>query len=282
MSIEAWPGPMEGVFSPAFLAAAAELRLSNRWMTSFFRISDNCPRLKFFRAFLECYPRGAALCGQLMGETPELLAEAARRMVEAGAGTVNLNFGCPAPRVVSSGAGGALLRKPELAAAIVAAVAAAVPEVEVSVKMRAGFASPEESETLIPAFTAAGARKIFFHFRTVREIYLPAAPGTRERRFRRAVELADRIPVVLNGDLDSVEEALRVCASCGGAGVMAARKWMRDPFWPRRVEGESALPPPEEARRRFLEAAKKHGVSGGALIGLTRRILPEAPLPIEV
>ena len=98
---------------------------------------------------------------------------------------------------------------------------------------------------------------LFIHFRTVAEQYRPV--GGRLERLGRAVELAGEVPVVLNGDVDTLEDAEQLSAALpGAAGIMCARGWLRDPYLLRRLEGHSA-PEPETGRERFFRTVVGNG-----------------------
>ena len=268
-AFEVWPGPMEGVSSPGFVRAVNALQLVPRWMTPFIRLSSGVPGKSKLAAFLAPFlESGVPVTVQLMGTEAGLIARCAELCVELGADGVNLNFGCPSRRVVNGGAGGGVLRSPERAAELLAAVGAALPGVPLSVKMRAGFAKFQELEELLPRLAATrAARKFFIHHRTVRELYREVP--FRNDRFDAVMRLAGSVPVVLNGDIADAEEARELVARTGAAGVMCARYWMRDPFLLRRIEGAD-VPAPEAGRELFHAELVRSGIGGGALIELVR------------
>ncbi len=266
-----WPGPMEGVFSPEFIRAAASLGLVSRWMTPFIRLSSGVPGRRkisaFLAPFLEC---GVPVTAQLMGTSAPLIAECARRCMELGAAEINLNFGCPSRRVINGGAGGGILRDPGRATELLAAVGALLPGIPLSVKMRTGFSSFRELEELLPPLIATGAAGRFFvHHRTVKELY--RAIPFRHERFGEISRLGVGAEIILNGDISSAPEAAELMRRTRAAGVMCARQWMRDPFLLRRIEG-SAVPDPAEGRELLFAELRHAGVSGGALIEFARLI----------
>lgn len=263
---ELWPAPMEGVFSENFIAAVNELQLVDRWMTSFFRLSEHVPKLKTFKEFLAPYmSSGLPVYAQLMGRDPELLAKGAALMFEAGAAGVNLNFGCPVPRVVKGRCGGAMLKEIELMKQIVSAVKAASGTNEVSVKLRSGFASPSEMEQIVPALLSAGTDKLFFHYRSVKEMY--GEVGEREKRFARFMELAGTTPVILNGDFGTPEEITAATEHFKCRGIMLGRKFLSNPDIMRQMNGYSAV-----SRETFFYSLVRNGASGEGLKGLKRWI----------
>ena len=263
---EFWPAPMEGVFTENFIAAVNELELTDRWMTSFFRLSEHVPKLKIFKEFLAPYmSSGLPVYAQLMGRDPELLAGGAAMMLEAGAAGVNLNFGCPVPRVVKGKCGGAMLQEIDLMKKIVESVKASAGKYEVSVKLRSGFTSPHEMEQIVPALLSGGADKLFFHYRTVKEMYGEVAE--RHERFEHFMALAAQVPVVLNGDFGTREEVCDALRHFNCHGIMLGRKFLSDPGILRQLRGL-----PSVSCEVFFYSLVRHGASGEGLKGLKRWI----------
>lgn len=255
---EFWPGPMEGVMTPALIRAAAGLRLVRRWMTPFLRVTTGAPKRKILETFLAPFAGDAPVTLQLMGTDPAAVAETAAAAARLGVRSFNLNFGCPSRQVTSGGAGGGALRDPGKMVCMAETVRAAIPGLPLSAKLRTGWRDPAEQECFLPRLAATGCLDAFFiHFRTVKEQYSRTAG--REERLKRSLELAGSVPVILNGDVESVEDAASLLGALpGAAGIMCARGWLHDPFLLRRLE---ALPAPgaEEGRERFFRAV----VAGG-------------------
>ena len=161
------------------------------------------------------------LCVQLFGKDPSIMAEAAHvAVMEAGAKIIDLNFGCPARKVVSSGHGGALLKDPELCLAIVSKVAEKV-SVPVTVKMRPGYAREDGpmAMRLAPKLAEAGAAAITLHPRYVSDRFDGEADWSVIAEMAKAVS----IPIVGSGDIRSPEEAAEALESSGAAAVMIGR-----------------------------------------------------------
>ena len=270
-AFEVWPGPMEGVASPAFVRAVNTLDLVSVWMTPFIRLSSALPRKSKLAAFLSPFLESRKpVTAQLMGTNAGLLAECAEVCLELGVVGIDLNFGCPSRRVVNGGAGGGALKKPERAAELLAAVGAALPGIPLSIKMRAGFAEFAEIGAILPRLVETGAAgKFFIHCRAVKEQYLPIPD--RDGRFSTVMRLGAGAKIVLNGDISAADDARAVLRRTGCTGVMCARFWMRDPFLLRRIEGKS-VPGPEEGRELFYRELVRSGVGGGALIELARML----------
>lgn len=255
-----WPGPMEGVMTPAFIRAASKLNLTERWMTPFLRISNNVPRERIFREFLSPFlESGLPVVLQLMGTDFRCLAKAAEMAQHFPIAGINFNCGCPSKRVVSSGAGGGALRNLPRTFEIVSALREAVETLPFSVKLRTGWECSDEQEEIIPELCRRGADMLFVHFRTVKELYLPA-PGRRERLMK-SIALAGKVPVVVNGDFNTPAD-FEEAEEMGAAGVMTARGWVRDPAL--------FLPGGGDLRQELLREIRCQGVPVSKTLEISR------------
>ena len=168
-----------------------------------------------------------AVALQLFGHEPEIMARAAEALTRDGRyAMLDINMGCPVPKIVGNGEGSALMRDPVQAAQIVKAVAQA-SHVPVSVKMRLGFEAGSESYLLLGQLAQeSGAAMITLHARTRSQFYEGRADWRAIRRLR---ELVD-IPVVGNGDVASAQDALRMMEETGCAGVAVGRAAQGNPW----------------------------------------------------
>ena len=183
------------------------------------------------------------LAVQIFGSEPEVMAEAAQMVEDAGADLVDVNFGCPVRKVTKTGAGATLLEDPERAAAIVSAVASVV-SVPVTVKMRRGLANGSRScLELGPRLVEAGAESLTLHPRSAKQMY------TGEADHSLTAELVSRVevPVIASGDVTSRARAQAILATTGAAAVMVGRAAQGNPWALREiVEGDAEQPPREE------------------------------------
>lgn len=169
---------------------------------------------------------------QLAGNDPDILAEAARRQRDLGAGIIDLNMGCPVKKIVKGEAGAALMRDEVLAGRIMAAVVEAVPELPVTVKMRSGWdEGSRNAPRLARIAQESGIKAVTVHGRTRAQFY----GGKADWAFIGEVKAAVSIPVIGNGDVASPEDAAELLRVSGADGVMIGRAVMGRPWLPGQV-----------------------------------------------
>ncbi|MCL1462913.1 tRNA dihydrouridine synthase DusB [Argonema galeatum] len=205
---------------------------------------------------MEVDPNERPISIQLFDCRPDFLAEAAVMAVKEGADTVDINMGCPVNKITKNGGGSSLLRQPEVAEAIVRQVVKAV-DVPVTVKTRIGWS---DKEITILDFAKrmedAGAKMITVHGRTRAQGY----NGSAKWEWIRKVKEILSIPVIANGDIFSVEAAVRCLEETGADGVMCSRGTLGYPFLVGEVDyflktGKNKETPTPIQR---LECAKDH------------------------
>ena len=178
---------------------------------------------------------------QLFGEVPEIMGQAAACIEGEDFDFLDINMGCPAPKIVSGGAGSKLMLHPELCGEIVAQVKAHTSR-PVTVKMRKGW--DDEHVTAVACAVAcqqAGASLITVHARTRAQMYIPGI----DLAIIRAVKQAVDIPVIGNGDIQTPADALAMLEQTGCDGVMIARGALGDPWLFERVNAAiEGLPEP--------------------------------------
>ena len=163
---------------------------------------------------------------QLFGSEPSVMQEAVGMIEERPYDILDVNMGCPVPKVVSNGEGSALMKKPELIEQIVAALVR-VSDRPVTVKIRKGFT--ENSVNAVECALAAmegGAAAIAVHGRTREQFYMGEADWDIIRRVKEAV----KVPVIGNGDVNTPQDAQRMFEETGCDGVMVARAAQGNPF----------------------------------------------------
>ena len=200
-------------------------------------------RSEAIRELLFRFP-GEGTCGlQLFGREPEFVAEAARRLEGAGFSFIDLNFGCPAPKITGNGEGSALMKEPVQIAKVVRAAADAV-KFPVTVKIRSGW-NPESVNAVEVAKICedAGAKAIAVHARTRSQFY----GGQADWSVIAAVKRAVKIPVFGNGDVRSGADAVRMLHETGCDRVIVGRAAEGNPWIFREIRaaltGEAYSPP---------------------------------------
>lgn len=165
---------------------------------------------------------------QLFGAEPETMGEAAGLIQKYQFDFIDINMGCPAPKITSSGAGSRLLLDPDLCGRVTGAVVKNSGGHPVTVKLRAGWDDQHITAVQVArACEAAGAAAIAVHGRTREQMY---APGTLDLKIIAAVKAAVKVPVIGNGDIASAADALAMIEATGCDGVMVGRAALGDPW----------------------------------------------------
>lgn len=207
---------------------------------------------------------------QLFGSEPELMAEVAKSIEDKEFDILDINMGCPVPKVVNNGEGSALLKNPELIVQIIKSVSSAIQK-PVTVKVRIGFENaPVDIVEIARRAEDAGAAAIAVHGRTRQQYY----SGTADWDIIRQVKEAVSIPVIGNGDVDSPLKAEALLKQTGCDGVMIGRAVRGNPWIFREMNhyfqtGE-LLPRPssEEIREMILRHARAQIALKGEFTGI--------------
>ena len=197
---------------------------------------------------LSCSGAERPFASQLFGSDPQIMAQAAKKALLFSPDFIDINMGCPAPKVAGNGGGSALMREPELAAQIVRAVANAV-NVPVTVKMRTGYDNENiNAPELAKMCEDAGAAAITVHGRTRPQMYAPGVDYKTIERVRRSVS----VPVIGNGDVTDGKSAKYMYEATGCDFVSVGRAAEGNPFVFAEINaflsGESYTPPSLEQR----------------------------------
>ena len=198
---------------------------------------------------LQVHPAERPMALQLFGREPAVMADAARRAMDQQPDWIDINMGCPAPKVAGHGGGAALMKDPVLAADITRAVAKAVP-VPVTVKIRSGWDDEHINAVEVARRCEdAGAAAVTVHGRTRAQMYAPPV----NRDIIRQVKEAVSIPVIGNGDVTSAVDAARMLEETGCDFLLVGRAAMGAPWifaqinaW---LDHERILPPPPVSQR---------------------------------
>lgn len=166
-------------------------------------------------------------CGiQIFGDDPKCMADAAKHALENKPDIIDINMGCPAPKISSNGSGSALMKNPRLCGEIVKAVTA-VTDIPVTVKIRKGWDDDSVNAVEVAKICeSAGAAAITVHGRTRQQYYKPPVDYDIIRAVRESVS----VPVIANGDIDSAERAKKVMDITGCDLVMIGRATLGNPW----------------------------------------------------
>ena len=166
-------------------------------------------------------------CGiQIFGDDPKCMADAAKHALENKPDIIDINMGCPAPKISSNGSGSALMKNPRLCGEIVKAVTA-VTDIPVTVKIRKGWDDDSVNAVEVAKICeSAGAAAITVHGRTRQQYYKPPVDYDIIKAVRECVS----VPVIANGDIDSAERAKEVMDITGCDLVMIGRATLGNPW----------------------------------------------------
>ena len=256
--------PMAGVTDWAFRTVCAQLGAG---VTVTEMVSSRALVYKDQKTAKLLRKNAGSICGaQIFGNDPATMAEGARLALEiSGCDFLDINMGCPMPKIAKSGDGSGLMRNPELAGRIVEAVVRAVP-VPVTVKCRLGW---DKGSINVLDFTRrmedSGAAMVTVHGRTRSQLYSGVADWDTIRKVKQQLS----IPVIANGDITGAEAALRCAKWTGADGLMIGRSTFGDPWIFAEVRAALAGEPiPERpplkdrvavAVRQFELAQQDHG-----------------------
>lgn len=224
--------PMEGLLDHTLRDMLTRVGGVDLCVSEFIRVTNTVlPRRAFIRVAPELLNHSRTVAGvpvrvQLLGSDPDYLAANAAALAELQPAGIDLNFGCPAKTVNQHRGGAVLLDEPELVGQIVAAVRRAVPaHIPVSAKMRLGYNDDRRAEDCALAIEAAGASDLVVHARTKAHGYRPPAYWERIADLRQQV----RLPMVANGEIWTLADALRCRAVTGCERLMIGRGMVADP-----------------------------------------------------
>ncbi len=230
--------PMEGVTDHPMREILTGLGGYDRCVTEFLRVTDHeYPTRVFSKICPELTSGGVTRSGtpvylQLLGSHATALAINAHKAVDLGAPGIDLNFGCPAKTVNRHGGGSALLRSPETVEQIVFAVRQAVPSaIPVTAKMRLGFDNADHLQEIAQRIERAGASELCIHARTRTDGYRPPAYWAQVMKVRQALS----IPVIINGEIWTTDDAVNARKDSGCCDLMLGRGALARPLLAKQI-----------------------------------------------
>ena len=209
------------------------------------------------KALLEIDERETPVSLQLFGNDPDIISTMAARIEDINFAFLDINMGCPVPKVVNNGEGSALMKEPHLAANIVKKTVAAINK-PVTVKFRLGF---DENNINCVEFAKymedAGASAIALHARTREQYY----SGNARWEYIKQVKESVSIPVIGNGDITDASSAVKMLKETGCDGIMIGRAAEGNPWIFRQItqylkDGKEIMPPSNE---ELIEMMRAHG-----------------------
>ena len=209
------------------------------------------------RALLEVKEEEHPVAVQLFGSDPAVMAEIAAQVEEGPFEIIDVNMGCPVPKIVKNGEGSALMRNPKLAEKILTARVKATKK-PVTVKFRKGFENGDSAAAEFAKMAeASGVAAVAVHGRTREQYYSGKADWDIIRQVKDAVS----VPVIGNGDIFEPEDAVRMMEETGCDGVMIARGAKGNPWIFGRTKGlmETGITPPKPSGGEIRDMILRHG-----------------------
>ncbi|HAN45146.1 MAG TPA: dihydrouridine synthase [Cyanobacteria bacterium UBA8156] len=244
---------MQEVTDRDFMALIAQYRAPDFYITEYFRVYANSRLDRHILRAITENTTNRPVFAQLIGEHLPDLQRIAQELQTYPIAGIDLNLGCPAPRVYRKNVGGGLLREPETVDRLLAGLREVIP-VPFTVKMRVGFADLGHFSQLLTLLARHGIDRVSLHGRTVKEGY---RGEVRYEAIAQAVQTLP-CPVIANGNVDSAAKAQTVLARTGAAGVMIGRGAIANPWIFRQIHdvlrGHPPYPPTYQEAYAYLQA----------------------------
>ncbi|MFZ5495260.1 MAG: tRNA dihydrouridine synthase [Verrucomicrobiota bacterium] len=217
--------PMQDVTDLPFMRVMAHYGAPDFFFTEFFRVHAQSRPEKHIVRSIVGNRTGRPVFAQLIGEDAGHMVRTVRELLKLPVAGIDLNMGCPAPKIYKKNVGGGLLRDPARIDELLGALRAAVPGL-FTVKMRIGFDSTDHYERVLDLINKHGVDLLSVHGRTVKEGYRSDV----HYDFIATAVRTVRCPVLANGNVTSAAKAAGVLAQTGAAGVMIGRHAIRNPW----------------------------------------------------
>lgn len=217
--------PMQDVTDLAFMRVVAHYGAPDFFFTEFFRVHAQSRPEKHILRSIDENTTGRPVFAQLIGEDLTHLARTAEELLRHNVAGIDLNLGCPAPKVYKKNVGGGLLREPEKVGQILALLRSIIPGL-FTVKMRIGFDGTDHFDRLLDLVNEHRVDLLTVHGRTVKEMYRS------EVHYDSIAHAVSRVrcPVLANGNVTSAARAAEILADTRAAGVMMGRHAIRNPW----------------------------------------------------
>ncbi|WP_309383669.1 tRNA dihydrouridine synthase [Cerasicoccus frondis] len=217
--------PMQDVTTRPFMAIVNQFGPPDYFFTEYFRVHEHSrPETHILDSIIN-NPSDRPVFAQLIGEDIEHMQRTVRLLIEHPIAGIDLNMGCPAPKVYKKNVGGGLMRDPQKVDQLLGALREVCPG-RFTVKMRIGFADMEHYETIIGLVNKHDVDLLSVHGRTVKGMYRSEVDYD---AIKLAVDSAN-CPVLANGDVSSVEKGHWVLKHTGAHGLMIGRHAIRNPW----------------------------------------------------
>ena len=216
---------MQDVTDLPFMRVIAHYGAPDYFFTEFFRVHGQSRAEKHILRSITENRTGRPVFAQLIGESIPDMVRTVKELLRFPVAGIDLNMGCPAPKIYKKNVGGGLLRDPAKIDDLLGAMRDAIPGL-FTVKMRIGFDSTDNYERILGLIHKHGVDLLSVHGRSVREGYR----GEVHYDFIGIAARAVRCPVLANGNVTSADKAAAVLAETGAAGVMIGRHAIRNPW----------------------------------------------------
>jgi nifR3 family TIM-barrel protein len=245
--------PMQDVTNLWFMKVIAHYGSPDYFFTEYFRVNETSRLNRTILSSITENDTGRPVFAQMIGESIPDLVRTARELCTYDIGGVDLNMGCPAPRVYRKNVGGGLLREPEKVDQILDALRQVVNDRPLTVKMRIGFDNLDHFYEILDLINRYKIDLLSLHGRTVKDMY---HGEVRYDLIAEAVRWVD-CPVLANGNIYSATTALEVLAKTGAAGLMIGRWAIGNPWIFNQIrqalQGEAIMPVPLVEVRHYID-----------------------------